>query len=221
MKPLVWSYSFLSTYLRCRLQAEARYVTRTYPYKESPEMKFGNDVHKAAEHYIKGVLKPEDIEKNYAAYKPLFDKAKAMRGISAAEHEMGLTREWRQTGFKASDVWGRCKIDFYVINGDSAVILDWKTGKIWEDPFELEIQALFLSIFYPAVKNIAGMYVWLKDGKFGDVYNLGPTIYETQKKIENIMSRINMEVWHASKNALCGWCEHSHCKFYKETRRRS
>ena len=218
MRNLVWSYSFLSTYLRCRQQAEARYVTKLYPYKESPEMAYGNAVHSAFDKFIKGV--DREFAPDIAAYEKWAKLAKGLP-MPVSEHELGVTRDWRTTAFRARDAWGRCKVDFYSLNTDSAVLMDWKTGKPWEDPFELEVQAVCLNAHYPLVKNFVGMYVWLKEDRIGDQYEIGPQrLKETREKIEDTMKKVESEPWQPMRNALCGWCEYEHCRHYKDTRRK-
>ena len=221
MRKLGWSYSFLSTYLRCRLQAEARYVTKTYPFKETPEMAKGNKLHTAFEHYVRNAISelPGEIVEEFPRAQAFADKAKSLP-MPVAEHQIGIRRDWGPTGFFARDAWGRCKVDFYSMGTESALIWDWKSGKVWEDPLELLIQAVAINSQYPKIKNMVAMYVWLKPGKLGDVHKIGPKeISDTRKLIEDIMAKVEMEPWLATKNALCGWCDYTHCRHYKETRR--
>jgi hypothetical protein len=63
-------------------------------------------------------------------------------------------------------------VDAAIVQDDTAVIFDWKTGKEWEDPFELEIFGLLLKCHHPELKKITGYYVWLRDGKLGEEHDL-------------------------------------------------
>ena len=215
MKPLVWSYSFLSTYDRCPKQASARYIEKTLPYEESPEAAHGNKVHKAYEDALK--LKQFPMV-------PYEDGAQFFHDIYAlpctelkAEQQLGVTRNWKATSFFGSDVWGRGKADVTaILNPETAVLFDWKTGKVREDPLELEVQAVLLKAKYPDLKTIKGCYVWLKDGKYGEVYDLSSRLDDTMVFIEKTMKKVEQGLFYANKNALCGWCPINTCKHWKD-----
>lgn len=216
MSEIVWSYSFLSTYERCARQAEARYVTKELKFVESPEAAHGNRVHKALENRIKGAAPlPEDLQ----AYQKYIDRIKSVDRIAMAELELGVTRDWKPTTFFARNVRGRCKLDVVMMQGNDALIFDWKTGKVWEDPKELEIQALMLQIAYPHLEQIMGAYVWLKEDEYGPVYDLTSTLGKTKKWVEKTISEVEKCIWYPTKNKLCPWCQVSTCRFYKETRK--
>lgn len=215
-KPLVWSYSFLSTYDRCARQGQAKYITKELPYVESREAKYGNDVHKAAEVALK--LKQFPIV-------PHDDMVRFFRDIYAIptyrriepELMLGVTRDWKPTGFFDKDVWGRGKLDVPIIVSETAaIIFDWKSGKVWEDPFELAVQAVLLKAKYPALENIKGCYIWLKEDKYGTVYDLYERLERTKKFIEDTMEKVGQKIFYAQPNKLCGWCDLNTCKYYKK-----
>ncbi len=212
---LVWSYSLLSTHERCPLQCFVKYVSKELPYVETEPARRGNAVHKALEDFGKGALKQLPPDMPYQKY---MDNIKSCDGLKYYEYQVGITRDWKPTSFFAKNVWGRCKLDVAIIDNDNAIIIDWKTGKPWEDPFELKIQALCLSVAHPHIKNIAGFYVWLKDNKYGEVYELND-IDEYKEDVEDRVRKIEQLDWRATKNKLCPWCTFEVCKYYKETRR--
>ena len=51
-RKIVYTYTMLSTYKNCGHQMFRRYVKKDIPYKETPEMKWGKDVHTAFEHRV-------------------------------------------------------------------------------------------------------------------------------------------------------------------------
>lgn len=215
MKTPVWSYSFLSTYDRCPKQAAAKYVDKTYPYvKDSPELARGNSVHNAMEHRINsGQRLPDDMQEweQFAANIISGSPVKI-----EAELKLGVRRDWSPCGFFAKDVWGRCKIDVPMLFGPDAVIFDWKTGKAWEDPLELKINAVFLRTVYPGLMNISGAYVWLKENRWGELYDLSDT-ESTKEWIEDTMEKAaKSNFWTPKKNALCGWCALKDCPYFKD-----
>ena len=115
---------------------------------------------------------------NAALQEPLAS-AYAERG-AIAERKMGVTREGRPTGFFDPGVFFRGVIDATIIGatvagkGTAAFLPDWKTGNSfkYEDPFELECQAVMLHASMPHLTAIAGHYVWLKENRVGVTHNL-------------------------------------------------
>lgn len=219
-KPLVWSYSFLSTYANCARKGQAQYITKEVKWSESPEAKYGNDVHKGGEDAV-------NLETYYSAEHTSLNKYLAMiksipgkKGKLQAEIKLGVTRDWQPTGFFDDNVWGRGKLDVPIIlENDNAIILDWKTGKEREDPLELEVQAVLLKAAYPHLKDIKGAYIWLKSDKFGTVHDLSGKLEETKGYILALMSKVERGIFYAQPNALCGWCDLTSCRYWKERKK--
>ena len=214
---LIWSYSFLSTFERCARQAQARYITKELPYSESPEMAYGNKVHQFMEDRIKGAIR--EVPTEFAYLEKYIKKVQELSSLAFAEYQIGVRRDWSSTEFFARDCWGRGKLDFCAIDGNFAIIFDWKTGKVREDPYELEIQSLLLKCKHPYLEEIKGCYVWFKQDKFGQLYDLSSTD-QTKKHVKEIMRQVSLENWRASKNPLCPWCQVEQCPFFKETRKK-
>ena len=214
MKIPVWSFTLLSTYDRCPRQAEARYITKELPYVENPQAAHGNDVHDEYE----GCIKRKGFPVKYPEGLKYFHDIYALPCTELmAEQQLGVTRDWKPTGFFGNDVWGRGKLDVTaILNSTTAILFDWKTGNsAYEDPFELEVQAVLLKAKYPDLQTIKGCYIYLKDDRYGKVYDLSSKIEKTKKTIEEIMNRVNQGLFYANKNALCGWCALTSCKHHK------
>lgn len=214
-KPIVWSFSFLSTYENCARKAQATYITKEVKWEESAEAEHGNKVHKVGEDALR--LKqfppvPYDYMNKY------FHDIYAIPHIELIpEQKLGVDRDWKCTDFFGSNVWGRGKVDApIIVNKETAIIFDWKTGKVREDPFELEVQAVLLKAKYPELENIKGAYIWLKEDRYGEVYDLGSKIPDTKRAIQDIMRKVEQGLFYANKNPLCGWCSLKTCKHWKD-----
>jgi hypothetical protein len=59
-------------------------------------------------------------------------------------------------------VWYRGIGDFVVVDGSNALVLDWKTGKVLDDPVQLMLMAQLIFSHYPQVKSVNAQFVWLK-----------------------------------------------------------
>lgn len=161
----------LNTYREiCPHQAAERFIYKRVPFVETPQMKRGNDVHKAMEQRIGRQRRPLPVDMPYEHFAKSFDGRKVHPEI-----KLGVTKDGRATGFFDTDVFGRGKLDCPVVGGDQAFIPDWKTGKIREDPFELAIGAVLLKAKFPHLTKIVGRYIWLQDQKLGQLYDLSDT----------------------------------------------
>jgi hypothetical protein len=209
-KPLVYSYTMLNTADTCLHRCYRQYVKRDIPYVETPEMKWGNDVHTAFEQRLGG--KP--LPMNMAHWEPLAS-VYAERG-ARPEKKTGITKGGKPTGFFDRDVWLRCKIDATMLKGTAVFLADWKSGgSKYEDPFELEIQALMLKAAVPQITKIAGHYVWLKENRVGQVHDLSDfnaTWVKINNKVEAIEDAQVSGEWPKTKGPLCGWCNVIDCE---------
>jgi hypothetical protein len=215
-KPLVYSFTMLNTADTCLHRCYRQYVKKDIPYVETPEMKWGNDVHTAFEHRLGG--KP--LPMNMSHWEPLAS-AYADRG-ARPEKKTGITKQGKPTGFFDKDVWLRCKIDATMLKGNSVFLADWKTGgSRYEDPFELEIQALTLKAAIPQIDRIHGHYVYLKENRVGNAYDLSD-FNSTWAKINNKIERIEdaqvANEWPKTKNPLCGWCSVKDCEHWYDAK---
>ncbi len=216
-KPLVYSFTLLSTADTCLHRCYRQYVKRDVPYVETPEMKWGNTVHTAMEHRIGGKPLPAEMRQ----WEPL--AAAFARPSARAEIKMGVTRQGKPTEFFDKDVFLRGKIDVTLISGTSAFLPDWKTGKSREYPFELECQAVLVHAANPYLTKIAGAYVWLKENRIGQIHDLtntNSTWARIHNKVEVIEDAMASGEWPKTKGPLCGWCSCFDCEFNTSEQRR-
>jgi hypothetical protein len=209
-KPIVYSFTLLKTADTCLYKCFRQYIKRDLPFDKTPEIEWGNKVHTAMEHRLGGKPLPQDMQH----WEPLV-VAYVERGAHA-EKKMGITREGKPTGFFDKDVWLRCKIDATMAVQQAAFVADWKTGgSKYEDPFELEIQALTLKAAIPSLGRIAGHFVWLKENRVGEIHDLSDfasTWASINNKVEVIEDCMKSGEWPKMKNPLCGWCGVLNCE---------
>jgi hypothetical protein len=215
-KPLVYSFTMLNTADTCLHRCYRQYVKRDVPYVETPEMKWGNEVHSAMEYRVGGKPLPEKMRH----WEPI--AATFARPGARSEMKMGVTRDAKPAEFFGKDVFLRGKIDVTLIEGTSAFLPDWKTGNSrYEDPFELEIQALMLKIANPYLTKIGGCYVWLKENRIGKPYDLtdvNSTWAKVHNKVEVIEDAMKAGEWPKTKGPLCGFCGVKDCENWFEAR---
>lgn len=215
-KPLVGSYSLLNTYKNCPHQMRERYLTRKYPFVGSPESKWGDEVHKAMELRVGG-QKPLPVNMaQWERFAAPFDGRGAI-----TECQLGITAAGKPCGFFDDGVWFRGKVDVTLIKGAVALISDWKTGgSKYEDPFELECCALLVRARHLECTTIKGQYVWLKENRVGQLYDVSDA-RTTFTKIRAMMDEIaalvgNNADFEKRKSGLCPWCPVKDCEHWRE-----
>jgi hypothetical protein len=212
-KPLILSYTILNTYRNiCPHQAYRRYIKKDLPYVETPQMAFGNKVHLALEHRVAGGKPlPQDMHQ-WEKFAAGFYQMKAK-----AEMKLGITKEGKPCDFFADDVWLRGKLDVTVLNGASALLFDYKTGKVREDPFELEVQALLLAAKWPDLTAISGCFLWLSENRIGQKHDLSHTrdtwIY-VNRIAEDLAEDIHNDDFEKRRGGLCDWCPCDDCEHF-------
>lgn len=223
MKLPIGTYSFYSTLQNCPHQAWHRYVGKTLPFVETDEMKWGNQVHGAMERRIRdGATLPDTM----VAAEPLAAMFCDMRQTVAVrvELELAMTADGRPCEYKDWDsVWFRGKLDCVTRTSDSAWMVDWKTGNVREDPFELECGALLLKVNRPELADIKAEYFWLKTGQPGLRYTLNQhdKTYERLHALKREAEGYGLEAtaWPKRKSGLCGWCDVMTCEHNTKMKR--
>lgn len=217
----VGTYSLYNTFENCPHKAWHTYVLRDIPYVETKERKWGNDVHAALEKRIRnGVALPDTMQ----AAEPVAAQIANLPHVEIdAELYIGMTAEGRHCPARSSDVWFRGKIDCVVRLETSAWIVDWKTGKVREEPFELETNALLLKCNYPEIENVVANYFWLQQGAPGIRYtcnNHARTFAKLQALRSEMEGYDKAGEWPKRKNPLCGWCDVMACEHNKNQGRK-
>lgn len=213
-KPLVWTYTMLKTYRDvCAHQTYRKYILKDVPYTPTPEMARGNAVHDALELRVgAGKPLPTDMH-DYERFARAFDGKNPK-----CEPKLAVTRDGKSTSYFDRDVWGRGRADVCLVQDDRAYFCDWKTGKVREDPFELEVQAVLLKAKYPNLRVIKGQYAWLKEMTLGPVHDLSHTA-QTWGTIQHLVKLIEADrakgEFDKEPGPLCGWCEISDCAHNK------
>lgn len=219
MKLPVGSYSFYNAFENCPHKAYNIYVARTIPYVESPEMAWGNKVHAAMEHRIRsGVALPEEMQAAEAACAVFHDMSKSVP--VRVEWQLAMTEDGKPCDWKDSAAWFRGKLDCVTMMPalDAAWMVDWKTGNVREEPFELELGALLLKVHHANLGVVKGEYFWMKTGQNGLRYTFSDHA-RAYEKIVNLRSEAETYLrageWPKRKNPLCGWCPVTACENWK------
>jgi hypothetical protein len=132
---------------------------------ETTAILYGKEVHLALEEYIRD---GKPIPAQFKEFTDIADMLKAMPGDKLCEYKMGLTKDIQACGFFDENVWFRGVADLLIINGDTARVIDYKTGKSSEfaDKKQLELMALALFKHFPKVRTVKAGLIFLVANDF-------------------------------------------------------
>lgn len=216
---LVGSYSLVNAYKNCPHQMMHRYIEKDIPFVETKEMRYGNEVHTALELRVRSKKPLPPAMQQWEQFCVPFDSAPA----KLVEQKLGVTWNMRPCEFFDKEVYFRGKIDLAVINDTRAHIVDWKTGNSkYEDPLELAIGAVLLKAKWSALTRVTGSYVWLKENRVGEVYDLSDmqkTWLGMKRVMDDIEARKKSGQWDKVKSGLCGYCSVKDCEHWYEARK--
>lgn len=213
----VGTYSFYSNFENCPHKAFHIYVAKDIPRVETPEMKWGNDVHSAMEERLRDdVSLPENMQQAEPIARVLCELKKT--NPIRVEAQLAIDSYGNPCDYWKGNPWLRGKLDFVMVatqETKSAWMLDWKTGKVREEPFELEVGALLLKAWMPELAQIRAQYFWMQTGKSGVAYNINDhrtTWTKVNALREEAVNYLAAGVWPKRKNPLCGWCPVLSCE---------
>lgn len=206
----VWSFSSIKTFIQCPKKYFHLKVKKDYEENFATDaILYGNEFHKAAEDYVKGVVDAVDPRFEYAA--EMLAKLKAMPGEKLCEHKMGLTPNLEPCGFYAEDVWYRGIADLIVIDTTRGVakIFDYKTGKSakYADKGQLELMALCVFAHFPDIKTVkAGLLFVVCNVVVREDYSVDNTAELWKKwgqEYGALQKAYNNSVWNPRPTGLC------------------
>lgn len=210
-----WSYSSLDLFQQCPHKYYRLKVKKDIKEPLSDHLVYGLDVHKAAENYIKdGTSIPE----KFGFLKPILDKVKTYEGEKLCEYRMGLTKNLEPCGFFDKGVWWRGVADLIILNGDSAKIIDYKTGKSSKHADTKQLEILSLAVFkhFPQVTRIKGGLLFVVANEFvkGDFAADQTHIYWQRwlTGTAQLEKAFEVDVWNPRPNFTCKkWCPVKDC----------
>jgi hypothetical protein len=161
-KKFSWSYSRLKNYEVCPKRYYETDVAKNYPQDDGSEvLAWGNAVHKAMAERCGPNKTP--LPKGMEKFEPWALKVLGTEGDIFVEQDLAIDEDFFNCGWFDSNTWFRCKVDLARIVGDIGLIVDWKTGKILEDPVQLALTAAVAFAKFPDLRAIRASYVWLKE----------------------------------------------------------
>ena len=210
-----WSYSSIGLFKQCPQKYYRIRIKKDIVEPESDAMRYGTEVHKAAEDYIK---EGTPIPAKFGFMQKPLDTLKSKDGEKMCEFKMGLTKNLTPCGFFDADVWWRGIADLIVKEDDRAWVVDYKTGKSskYADTKQLELMALAIFKHFPDIKKVKSglLFVIANDFVKADFHQREesvlwrPWLDDTQR----LEKSIELDVWNPRPNFSCkSWCPVKDC----------
>jgi CRISPR/Cas system-associated exonuclease Cas4 (RecB family) len=212
-----WSYSGLKDYVNCPRQYYEVKVAKNFTKRPTQQMLYGTAVHKALEDYV-GEGKP--LEKNYERYQPMLDALLTIEGERLPEYRMAINTELEPCTWGAEDYWVRGIVDLLVLGGDTAYIVDYKTGSAkYPDVNQLKLMSLMTYAHFPNVEHIKAGLLFVAHNTFiNEVYHRDQSEdlwKDVLPDLERLKLSYDNDKWPENPTPLCGWCPVTSCQFHK------
>lgn len=220
--PVVLAHLQVNDYNTCPKRFYHRWIAKDCPQEQKSFAQSGG----IKEHDVlrKRLKLNEPLPDEYAHLENICNYVTTLGDRKDVELALGCTIDGRPCGFFDDSCRLRGRLDLCLTRttvGSVAVIVDWKTGKPWEDPLELRIQAFLLKTHFPDLHFISAFYFWLREGRPGQLYDCSD--HETTWAVlvgltKSIKYRIDTNHWPPDEGPLCGYCPVTKemCSFKKD-----
>jgi hypothetical protein len=212
-----YSHTSLNDYSVCPKRFYHRYVAKNAPTssfeKKSEQQLWGIKAHEAVKKRIKI---REELPEEFRQFEKLMRPIEDPNAIRYVEEKLAIREDGSPCPYDAKDAWLRGILDLAMSKAlDAAaaptcVLIDWKTGKCWEDATELAIQALLYRANRPETLRITGFYMWLRECRPGTLHesidDTGRTLEAIRGKVKSLEGRVKSGDWPADDGPLCPWC---------------
>lgn len=212
------SHSRLSTFQQCPLKFRLQFLDKAFPQEDeskSVHLVRGKNVHKALETYIvkKRVgeenIPPSSLPEVERA-KPLIDDWFKIFKDVLPESQIAINKNWEQVDWFSHEAYYRAIIDAIALAETTALVIDWKTGKINDYAGyggQLHLTAAIVMKIFQKYEEVTTAYLYVDHKKTFKIKFQRAELDGLVEHFDNESVRVNAETEFAPKpNDFCGWC---------------
>lgn len=215
-----WSYSSIKTFDQCPKKYYHLKILKDIKDTGSEATIYGQEVHKAAEDYIKdGVPIPE----KFAYIRGVVEALGRKEGEKHTELRLGVKRidgGYEPCKFLGKGVWWRGIADLVIIDGDTAYSVDYKTSKNakYADVKQLDLVAGGIFTHFPQVDKIRSALIFLVSNDVIKKDHYREHMHNYLSTFDPLLDRLEVAeesgVWNAKSGPLCRFCPVVSCEHH-------
>jgi hypothetical protein len=216
-----WSYSSIKTFDQCPKKYFHLKVVKDVKDEQGAEALYGDQLHKAAELYIKDGT---PIPPKFSFVEPFLVRLNSIPGEKHAELKLGVAKTdagFEPRGFFGKDVWYRGIIDLLIVNGPNAWLVDYKTGKNakYADMKQLDLMAGAVFAHFPEVQRIKSALLYVVSQEIPRKVHVRGNMDEYfsvfSPQLEQLQHSMDSGVFNPKSGPLCGWCPVTACEHWR------
>jgi hypothetical protein len=212
-----WSHSALKDFEGCPRRYHEVKVLKNYPFPDTEQIRYGKELHKAAEDYVKdGTPIPEQ----FSFVKPIIDALLTKPGRRFAEHQMALTESLKPCEWFSDEVWVRGVADLLIVDDDNltAWVVDYKTGNNkYPDIDQLTLMELMVFAHFPHIRHVNSALLFVvKESMIKHKMSVEDSEKEWwryRERVAKLAACFDNNVWNPQQSPLCNWCQVKTCEF--------
>ena len=214
---ITWSYSSIKTFDQCPKKYYHLRIAKDVKDSGSEATMYGQELHKAAEDYIKA---DTPIPPKFKFVTPVVDSVKNIPGDKHCELKLGVKKTptgYEPCGFYDKDVWWRGISDVVVMQGDMAYSLDYKTSKNakYADTKQLDLLAGAVFTHYPKIMEIKSALLFVVSNemvkKKHEFMMQMSYLNSMEPELTRLEAAIKTNVWNPNSGPLCKFCPVTSC----------
>jgi hypothetical protein len=215
---ITWSYSSLKTFEQCPKKYYHLKVVKDVKDEGSEATLYGQELHKAAEDYIK---EGKPIPPKFGYIQETVDAIKNIPGEKHCELKLGVRKTdtgYKPCGFFDKDVWWRGIGDVIVVQDELAFSLDYKTSKNakYADLKQLDILAAALFTHFPQIKKIKSALAFVVSNEFVHKEHFAEMrdsyFAAFEPDLDRLATAQETGVWNTNTGPLCKFCPVVSCE---------
>jgi len=160
MPDKAWSFSALTNFETCPKKYYHLSVVKDVKEPPSEHLTHGNRIHTAFEQRVRNGTKLPIGTRQYETF------LAALAGLSGdiqAEQKLAITAEFTPCEWFSQEVWARCVLDYLCIQGDRALIVDYKTGRRKDDDSQLSLMCGMVFCHMQEIKEVHASFYWMQE----------------------------------------------------------
>lgn len=209
-----WSFSALSTYRQCAKKYFHLRVAKDVKDDDSQFAGEGKLIHDALKKRVIGdVALPIELRH----LEKMAAKLANARGEKRGELQLAINADFEPVDWFAKDAWCRAIIDLLILpKPDTALIIDYKTGKRKDEFEQLKLCAAVLSAFMPEIEHFKLVYLWTKSRQMTpplvmEKHHMQGVWSDVMPQLDEIAAAMRTTSFPATQSPLCGWCPVKQC----------